>query len=124
MWFHFISIVAVGTVMAYRAQTVLQQSQHGWDMTSITEMLRQVAWPAPMWLQSIFANMVPLTYILFPPDVPDRNSLLGDRGKEGARYPLEEFKKGRSSPWAIGYPLLYTLLVGYSVVVFLWSYTI
>jgi hypothetical protein len=124
MWFHFISIVAVGTVMAYRTQTVLQQSQHGWDMTRITEILRQVAWPAPAWLQAIFTNMVPLVYILFPPDMPDRNSLLGDREKEGARYPLEEFKKGRSSPWAVDYPLLYTFLLGYSVVVFLWSYTI
>jgi hypothetical protein len=124
MWFHFISIVAVGTVMAYRAQTVLQQSQHGWDLTRITEMLRQVAWPAPAWLQGILANMVPLTYILLPPNVPDRNSLLGIREKGGARYPLEEFKKERSSVWAVDYPLLYTCLVGYSVVVFLWSYTI
>jgi hypothetical protein len=124
MWFHFISVVAVGTVMAYRAQTVLQQSQRGWDMTRITEMLRQVAWPGPMWLQAIFSNMVPLTYILFPPDVPDRNSLLGSREKEGARYPLEEFKKGRSSLWTIDYPLLYTFLVAYSVVMFLWSFTI
>jgi hypothetical protein len=124
MWFHIVSIIAVGTIMAYRAHTVVQQSQHRWNATSFIEMLRQVAWPAPVWLQAIFANVVPLTYILFPPDVPDRNSLLGDREKEGARYPLEKLKKPRSSPWTIDYPLLYTFLVGYSVVVFLWSYTI
>jgi hypothetical protein len=124
LWFHLLSIVAVGTIMAYRAHTVLEQSQHSWGVTKFIELLRQVGWPAPMWLQAIFANMVPLTYILFPPDVPDRDRLLGEREKEGARYPLEKFKKGRSSLWRVDYPLLYTLLVGYTVMVFLWSFTL
>jgi hypothetical protein len=110
--------------MVRRAQTVLRLSQPWWDMENITEMLRQVVWPAPGWLQSIFANLVPLSYILFPPNMPDRNSLLGDREKGGARYPLAKFKKARSGLGLVDYPLLYTLLVGYSVVVLVWSYTI
>ncbi|KAH7382529.1 nucleotide-diphospho-sugar transferase [Phaeosphaeria sp. MPI-PUGE-AT-0046c] len=124
MWFHLSSIVVVGLIMTYRTQAILQQYQHGWDMASITEMLRQVAWPAPGWLQPMLANMVPLAYIMFPPNVPDRNSLLGVREKSGARYPLKEYKKERSRLRTVDYPLLYTLLVGYSMVVLLWSYTI
>ncbi|PVI03409.1 glycosyltransferase family 2 protein [Periconia macrospinosa] len=125
MWFHAVLIAALAMSVAFRSRIVLQHFpiHDTWNTTNMIEILRQVAWPAPFWLKSIFANLTPLLYLISPPNVPERDKLLGNREKSGARYPLQEFRKVRST-WAVDNTLFHYILILYTAVVFLWTFTI
>jgi hypothetical protein len=126
LWFHLASILAVAIGVAVRSHIVVQQlqPQHIWDVASFTELLRQVAWPSPAWLKSSLDNLTPLIYMMFPPDVPERSKLFGNRNKAGVRYPLQASKELKSSLWSFDYLLFHTILVGYSVALLFWSYNL
>lgn len=87
-----------------------------------TELLQTVVWPLHPWFPSVLACITPLRYALFPPDVPDREKLMGRPGKNGARYPKAEAKAGSWSVVGFEFTQLYTLFVGYVAVVFVASW--
>lgn len=125
MWFHALIIVATSLSIAFRARIVLQQfpPHQLWSTTSVTEVLRYVAWPSSFCLKTIFGNLTPFLYVMSPPSVPERDQLLGNREKSGAKYPLEEFRKARST-WVVDNTVLNHIIILHAVVVLLWTFTI
>ncbi|CAJ2504745.1 Uu.00g121390.m01.CDS01 [Anthostomella pinea] len=109
-----------------RALLVQQSSTVGED--NVPEawigLLERIAWPPLGWLTGIMSWSTPIRYALFPPRVPDREELLGDRDEKGARYPADSVKGCKWSLWGFGETHVYILGVGYSAGLLIWSFWI
>ncbi|KZL84070.1 glycosyl transferase [Colletotrichum incanum] len=82
-------------------------------------LLQKVIWPTHPWISTTLACMVPIKYALYPPQVPERDRLLGKKGKNGARYPIPEvmgtIQRGH---FEVGFVELYTFFVACVAIVF------
>ncbi|KAK3383948.1 hypothetical protein B0T24DRAFT_70202 [Lasiosphaeria ovina] len=67
---------------------------------TLLQVLRAVGWPSNSWFLTLGANLTPLAYAFFPPDVAQRDRLMGKREENGARYPksAEERAQMKSTP--------------------------
>jgi hypothetical protein len=77
------------------------------------QLLQSVAWPSHIWIPATLSCLTPLRYALSPPDVADRDELMGKReqGGKGARYARPEAKAGSWSGWECGFVQLYTVFI-------------
>lgn len=126
MWIHVLLITAfVGAALMRVCQIFWPAWQRGDPVTHAmwVELLQTVAWPSKPLFPTVLACLTPLQYALFPPDVPDRDKMMGKVGKNGARYPRPETKKDRTiSGLRFEYAQLHTLFVVYAAVLFIWSW--
>ncbi|WYZ42248.1 hypothetical protein EsH8_V_001143 [Colletotrichum jinshuiense] len=123
-WIHVLIVLTLGIGAYLRFSRALREhsldahGDHGLDMLCI-RLLQKVAWPTHPWITTMLACITPIRYAIYPPQVPERDKLLGKRGKNGARYPLPEVMgKVKRTPFAMGYVELYTIFVVYVAVVF------
>lgn len=128
-WFHALVAITFSIGAVYRIKTILQSCPRDFyghrDLHGLwIELLKDIAWPPPQWLPTIFACITPIQYALFPPDVPERDKLMGKRDENGVRYPLPQVKDAKWSIWELRYAQLYFLVVGYCVALFVGSWWI
>lgn len=123
-WIHVLIVLTLGIGAYLRFSRALREhslgahGDHGLEMLCI-RLLQKVAWPTHPWITTTLACITPIRYAIYPPQVPERDKLLGKRGKNGARYPLPEVMgKVKRTPFAMGYVELYTIFVVYVAVVF------
>ena len=134
MWMHVLIITSLVGAALFRCYQIFspawrQQQHEGDNMKPVItqamwiELLQTVAWPSKPLFPTILACLTPLHYALFPPDVADRNKLMGKPGKNGARYPRPETRKDRTiKGLRFEYAQLQNLIVLYAAVLFVWSW--
>lgn len=74
-----------------------------------------------MWLICMSACWAPISYAIWPPDMPEREELL-ERDKEGIARPREEAKRIVWGKWIWFHEGLYSFLTLYTIVVFVGSW--
>ncbi|KAK2027976.1 hypothetical protein LX32DRAFT_417461 [Colletotrichum zoysiae] len=123
-WVHALAVVgfSLGAYIrisrAFRQHSLEAHSDQNFGSLFII-LLRKVIWPTHPWISTTLACMVPIKYALFPPQIPQRDKLLGRKEKNGARYVVPEFKgKIKRGLFNIGFVELHSLFVLYVAVVF------
>jgi hypothetical protein len=113
VWFHGLILTTVIVGLTYRVSQIFKhhdedlQDGRDWHETAI-DLLRYVAWPNPAWLSVVLSCWIPLRYAIFPPDMPPRQVMMGNRDETGARYPLSVHKREKWSFWDSEYVPIYT----------------
>jgi hypothetical protein len=112
VWFHCLIVISLSTAVWLSARAVFRDYgvDDGWDRELTIELLRYVLWPAPSWILAIFSCLVPIRYVLSPPEMPDRDQMLGMREKNGARYPVSALRDNRRTWYDFEYTQVYTLV--------------
>jgi len=101
---------------SYRIRNILvnypmdEQGQRHWHPLCI-ELLRNVLWPQPAWFVTILACLTPIKYAFVPPNVPERETLMGKRDRNGARYPLPSSKVNTFLKFGFNFGQLYPCLI-------------
>ena len=95
VWFHvaYISFVIASIILStVRCFT-------DWSTLTLTGkcLLVHGGWPPLLWITALGGMLKPITYCLFPPDMPDREELLIRDPKTGVAHPKPEWKKLRVS---------------------------
>ncbi|KUJ23675.1 nucleotide-diphospho-sugar transferase [Mollisia scopiformis] len=114
--FHLGLLVLCSFAITNRVRNSLQYYSGDWQSLWIS-LLTTVAWPPMQWFQQISACLTPLQYAIFPPDVPDRESLLDRDGITGVAYPTSKAKQEQSPVWEARYVQLHCLSLPYVVCV-------
>ncbi|OLN89014.1 Cellulose synthase 2 [Colletotrichum chlorophyti] len=123
-WMHalFLVVLCFGAYLRFsrstREYSASAQDEHAFKMLCI-RLLQKVAWPSHPWILTALACITPVQYAFFPPEVIERDKLLGKRGKNGARYPTPEaMGTPKRTVFGIGFVELYTVFIAYVAVVF------
>jgi hypothetical protein len=88
------------------------------------DLLGSVASPPLPWFDLVIACITPLQYILFPPDVPEREESLERDPSTGIAYPKAKAKQATWTMKEIRYVQLHSLTILYAGCVFIGTYWI
>ncbi|KAG4027879.1 hypothetical protein MFRU_026g00600 [Monilinia fructicola] len=87
-------------------------------------LLTHAFWPPMLWMLCITACFEPIRYAIWPPDMPDREELLVRDPKTQVARPKEEWKKTRYAKTTFFHEFQYTLLTGFTCMVFVGAFFI
>jgi hypothetical protein len=116
VWFHVVVVTALVFSVSYRIHNILanhsvdEQGQRDWHPLCI-ELLRDVLWPQPAWLVTVLACLTPIKHAFMPPNVSEREDLMGKIDGKGARYPLPSSKANTFSRFSFDFGQVYPILI-------------
>ncbi|KAJ4365374.1 hypothetical protein N0V95_000521 [Ascochyta clinopodiicola] len=121
VWMHFAYIVfCVAAVAVSTARGVILNK--GSIEQTLVFMLTHACWPPLLWLIALASCWAPLHYAIWPPNMPDRESLLDRDPNTGIAYPKAEAKGLKWGQKNMLHEVLYFLLTAYTIVLFILSF--
>ena len=97
-------------------------AEHPSTNYTLIYLLTHAFWPPVLWTVCLTAYSTPLMYMLFPPDMPDREELLDRDPKTGVARPKEGWKKQRWRKGTFWHELQWGLCSVYTAVIFAGSF--
>ncbi|KAK4192389.1 cellulose synthase 2 [Podospora australis] len=120
-WVHLLMITALCSLAFAQVRQVLRRHSDTNTKEFWIELLETVAWPSGMWVPTVLGCLTPFSYMMFPPDVPERDKLMGKRGPNGVRYPTEDAKM-RKGGFRLDFTFWYSLFMVYVAAAFIGSW--
>lgn len=97
-------------------------SDHPEASWTLLYLLTHAFWPPVLWVICLTAFLTPLIYMVFPPDMPDREELLVRDPKSGVARPKEYWKQQRWRRWSFWHETQWTLCTLYTTVIFIGTF--
>lgn len=79
-------------------------------------LITRIGWPPLFWMQYVSSALTPIVYAIWPPTVPNRETLLDRDMKTNVAYPTAEARQVKRSAGGWWRYIRPTFVVGYSLV--------